>query len=487
MTPLSQKFWDQRLPQLEILTYDRSCLQQGIVHIGVGGFHRSHQAYYMHQLLKQGKGADWTICGMGIRPEDQGIFEALKSQDGLYSLITRHPDGQIDTEIIGAITQFIWAYLDPENALEKLASEHIKIVSLTITEGGYNFDANTGDFDFSHPDIQFDLAKPEKPKTVFGFIVEALRRRMLNGIRSFTILSCDNIQHNGTIAQKMFFAFAEKQDPLVYEWMVENTVFPNTMVDRITPLTTKEDTDYLETNHSIKDLWPVTCEPFIQWIVEDQFPSGRPPLEEVGVQFVSDVKPYEKMKLRLLNAGHSVLGIPGALFGHPTIYACMEDTVFVQFMRSFMDEEATPTLDPLPDVDLTTYKDSLQTRFANPTIKDSVDRICSESSTKLPVFLIETIAENIKHKGQFKRSALVIASWYVYHKYGVNEQKKALVIMDNQASVLKKNTQNPIQFLSLSSIFGSIGSAPEFTELYTKAVQKLESGNSIRELMIQTL
>jgi len=377
--------------QLPCPTYNRQILKTGIVHIGIGGFHRSHQAYYIHQLLKKDPTLNWGICGVGIREGDRKMYDILKKQDGLYTLVVQHPNGTVKSEVIGAIKEMLLAVDTPNKVIEKMAHPDTKIVSLTITEGGYNFSPITGAFNFDNKDIQLELKQPNKPKTVFGYLTAALRKRRANRLPPFTILSCDNIQHNGDVAREMLLAFAKKQDAELANWIADNVTFPNTMVDRITPATTPTDIAYLQNKYELQDEWPVVCEPFIQWVIEDKFVDGRPPLEELGVQFVPNVTPYEKMKIRLLNAGHSVLGIPGAIHGHPTINACMEDAVFAKFMREFMDTEATPVLDAIEGIDLEKYKDSLEERFANPNIKDSVSRICSESAAKLPKFLIPTL------------------------------------------------------------------------------------------------
>lgn len=463
--------------------YDRNKIKQGIVHIGVGGFHRSHQAYYINKLLSIEENHEWGICGMGLLEADHKIHKVLTEQNGCYSLITRYPNGQVKTEIIGAMVNFIWAYKTPKKAILQLSDADTKIVSLTITEGGYNFHSDTGEFDFSHPDIQHDLVKKNTPKTVFGYITEAARRRMEAGLPSFTLLSCDNIQHNGDVARKMFLSFAKHQDLAVYNWMLENMAFPNSMVDRITPVTTNEDTDYLLNKFGLIDQWPVTCEPFIQWILEDHFSSKRPPLENVAVQLVKDVKPYEKMKLRLLNAGHSVLGILGSLHGHPTISTCMEDAVFQEFMRQFMDHEATPTLDPVPGINLSQYKDSLAARFGNKNIKDSVERICSESSAKLPKFLFETITENLNQKLSITMGAFVVACWFYYYHKGENENGEKLIIIDQLSDRLKADSSSPENFISNSSLFGSLSTNKKFLEPYFQWTAKLMTGAKVRQLM----
>lgn len=486
MRPLNTSNLNAIKGLVNVPVYNRS-LVNGIVHIGVGGFHRSHQAYMMHQLIAKNAPCEWGICGVGLREADRKMHTILKDQDYLYSLITRHPNGGVENEIIGSITDFILAVDAPEKLIDQLASIHTKIVSLTITEGGYNFNPASGAFDFSNQDIQHDLKHPKHPKSVFGYLMAALKRRMESGMKSFTILSCDNIQHNGEVARKMFLSFAKRLDENLYEWVKENTCFPNTMVDRITPVTTQEDIDYIQKEFDYVDRWPVSCEPFIQWVVEDQFSDGRPDLQQVGVQFVADVKPYEKMKLRLLNAGHSVLGIPGAIHGHPTINACMEDEVFSKFMRGFMDLEATPTLDPVEGIDLTAYKNSLEERFSNPNIKDSVARICSESSAKLPTFLFETIEDNLRNGGSIQYSALIVAAWCYYSDRQKDRFGNPLELIDDLKEVLHQyasNTSSDVySFLKLRSLFGSLVENETFTSAYQTYVEELYRTKDVRTMM----
>ncbi len=368
-----------------------------------------------------------------------------------------------------------------------MAHPDTKIVSLTITEGGYNFNSSTGEFDFENPDIQHELKHPDRPKTVYGYLTAALRKRRDAALPSFTVMSCDNIQHNGDVTRDMLLTFARRQDAALADWIEQEVRFPNTMVDRITPVTTPEDIDYLRDTYGIQDAWPVTCEPFIQWVVEDTFSNGRPELEKVGVQFVPDVKPYEKMKLRLLNAGHSVLGLLGAIHGHPTINACMEDETFVAYVRAFMDQEATPVLDAVEGIDLSEYKDSLQERFANPTIKDSVSRICSESSAKLPKFLIATIRENLAQEGSIQYATLVIAAWCYYSDKRADKDGQPIEISDALSKELHRAAQqtstDPLAFIRQESLFGDLIQNERFTQLYTEMIQKIYEDARIRKHM----
>ena len=465
--------------------YDRTNITCGIVHIGVGGFHRAHLAYYLNELNKSGDASG--ICGIGLRAADEKLHAVFKEQNHLYTLMVKHPDGKIEPEVIGSLIDFKMGITDPEPVIAQMADANTKIVSLTITEGGYNFNPTTGEFNFDNPDIQHELRHPEDPITVYGFLCAALKRRRDAGLPAFTIMSCDNIEHNGDMARKMLLAFAEVQDAPLAQWIADEVCFPNSMVDRITPVTSQADIDILAESYGVQDAWPVTCEPFIQWVVEDKFSNGRPAFEKVGVQFVPDVGPYEKMKLRLLNAGHSVLGLLGALHGHPTINACIEDELFSKYLRAFLDEEATPILGPIIGINLTTYKDSLLERFANPNIKDSVSRICSESSAKLPKFLIATIHENLATGGSIKFATLVIAAWCYYSDKQVDQNGQPIEIIDAMQGKLHDaaaaTANNSLAFVRLYSLFGALSENERFTACYTTLMKELYTTGDIKKIM----
>ncbi|RTE52296.1 mannitol dehydrogenase family protein [Arenibacter aquaticus] len=484
---LNQENLDQITGGISTVGYDRKNIKSGIVHIGVGGFHRSHQAFYTHLLQEKYNAQEWGICGVGLREGDRKIHDVLTKQDGLYTLIVKHPNGKIEPSIIGSIGNFILGVDNPLLVIDRMADAATKIVSLTITEGGYNFNPATGEFDFDNPAIQHDLKNPDSPKTVYGYLTAALKKRRDAKLKAFSIMSCDNILHNGDVARKMLLSFAKKQDAALAVWIEKEVCFPNSMVDRITPVTTQSDIDYLEKNYGIKDEWPVTCEPFIQWVVEDNFSNGRPEYEKVGVQFVPDVKPYEKMKLRLLNAGHSVLGLLGAIHGHNTINACMEDKTFVDYLRSFMDKEATPILDEVKGIDLDQYKDSLEARFANPNIKDSVSRICSESSAKLPKFLIATLEENLAEGRSIEFATLVIAAWCYYSDKQVDKNGQPMEIIDAMAKELHtaaaKTGTDPLAFIKQESLFGDLAKNERFADLYSVMVQKIYNDPNIKKHM----
>lgn len=486
MTSLKNNHLPDIKSEIKRPSYDRSKVKTGIVHVGVGGFHRSHEAFYVDELLENFGSWDWGICGVGLREADRKIAEVFDRQDCLYTLICKHPKGTIENRIIGSIGEFVLGVDQPEKVIDKMASEDTKIVSLTITEGGYNINAS-GDFDFNNADVKHDLAHPENPKTVFGYLTASLKKRRDAQQPAYTVLSCDNVEHNGDVAKFVILTFAQEQDPELAKWIKNNVCFPNSMVDRITPVTTQSDIDYLSDSFDLKDDWPVTCEPFIQWVIEDNFSNGRPTFEKVGVQFVKDVTPYEKMKLRLLNAGHSVLGILGSIHGHETINECVNDPIFSKYLRNFMDIEATPVLDKVEGIDFKDYKDSLIERFGNPNIKDHLSRICSESSAKLPKFLIPTIRENLANSGSIDFATLVIAAWCYYCDKGVNRHNESIEIIDDMSDELHRAAKGTevevLSFLRLEAIFGELIENQSFTDLYAKMVKRIYDDPNISRWM----
>lgn len=471
--------------------YDRSKLKAGIMHIGVGGFHRSHEAYYTDALLEKTGTTEWGICGVGLRAADGKIAEVLKSQDYLYTLIIKHPDGTIETRVIGSIIDFLLGCDDPAGVIDRMAEPTTKIVSLTITEGGYNFDPATGAFDFRNPDVKHDLKNPDCPKTVFGFLTAALRKRRANGLPPFTIQSCDNIEHNGDMTRNMLTAFARKADQELCIWIENEVGFPNAMVDRITPVTTPVDVKSLEEDFGVKDEWPVTCEPFCQWVIEDKFSDERPHWETVGAQFVENVTPYETMKLRLLNAGHSVLGLLGSIHGHTTVNDCIADPLFKTYLRRYMDVEASPVLDPVEGIDLGEYKATLIERFGNPAIKDSLARICLESSAKIPKFILPTIRENIARKGSTEFAALVLAAWCYYIDKGTDKDGNKLDIVDAMKSELHqaaaRTAKDKLAFLKFRPVFGDLAENKSFAAEYIRMVDELYSHPPGISLLMQAL
>lgn len=455
-------------------TYDRKALVQHTVHIGVGGFHRAHQAVYLDDLLEVPGEARWGECGLGVLPGDARMRDALREQDCLYTLVEKNAAGQT-ARVIGSIADSILAPEDRERAIEKMADAETRIVSLTITEGGYFLNEGTGRFDPDHPEIQRDLANPREPQTSIGYIAAALDKRRRRGMGPFTLMSCDNLQGNGEVVKSVLLGFAGAQDPALARWIGEHMTFPNSMVDRITPGTTAEDRKALQDRYGIEDAWPVMTESFLQWVIEDHFCSGRPRWEQVGAEIVSDVAPYELMKIRLLNGSHLAMAYLGALGGYEYVHQVMQDPLYISFIERFMDE-VTPVVPHIPGVSVSDYKKVLVERFANPGIHDQVTRICSEGSAKIPKWLLPSIAELLQKGSSVELLSLVIASWIFYLQQGIDERGEAIEILDARApelrEIAKKLGTDPRPMLAVHSIFGDALPANEaFVRKVERALQ----------------
>ena len=463
---------------VSVPSYDRSGISTGIVHFGVGGFHRAHQAMYVDRLLETGSAREWGICGVGVLQSDARMRDVMAAQDCLYTLSVTYPDGTWQTRVIGSIVEYLYAPDDPEAVVEKLADPRTRIVSLTVTEGGYNFSATTGEFDESNPAIQADLRPGARPATTFGYVVEALARRRARGVGPFTIMSCDNIEGNGHVAQRTFTAFARLRDPDLADWIERDAAFPNSMVDRITPATTPTTVAEVTRRYDIDDAWPVVTEPFTQWVLEDHFTMGRPAYEQVGVQPVADVAPYELMKLRLLNAGHQAMCYFGYLSGYRLVHEAADDELIARFLLRYMDEEATPTLQPVPGVDLDVYKRTLIERFSNPAVRDTISRLCAESSERIPKWLLPVIRQQLRSGGAVACSAAVVASWARYAE-GVDEDGEPIDIVDplrdRLTALAARQRDQPTAFLTERAIFGDLVDEPRFVAAYLEALDALHA------------
>jgi len=457
-------------------TYDRARVSTGVVHFGVGGFHRAHQAMYHDRLMNEGKALDWGICGVGVMPADERMRDVLHAQDGRYTLVEKHADGSRDARVIGSITEYLFAPDDPEAVIEKLADPGTRIVSLTVTEGGYNLDDATGEFDAESPEIAPDLEDGATPKTVFGLVTEALRRRRERDAGAFTVMSCDNLQGNGHLARSAFTAFARLRDPGLGDWIAEHVRFPNSMVDRITPATTEEDVREVNEQFGVEDRWPVVCEPFAQWVLEDAFSAGRPPYEDAGVQVVEEVEPYELMKLRLLNASHQAIAYFGHLCGHHFVHEAAQDPLFRDLLTRYMEEEATPTLAPVPGVDLPDYKRTLIERFSNPEVRDTVARLCAESSDRIPKWLLPVVRAQLASGGEITRSAAIVASWARYAE-GVDEDGEPIEVVDRRAErlteIARRQRDAPLAFIENRELFGDLAEDERFATAYRSALDSL--------------
>ncbi len=447
------------LRRLSIATpsYDRDGIRVGIAHFGVGGFHRAHQAMYVDRLLQRGLAREWGICGIGVMPADRRMRDVLRAQDGLYTLILEHPDGSREARVIGSIVDYRYAPDDPEATIELLAAPATRIISMTITEGGYQV---------------------RDRGSVFGLIGEALARRRERGISAPTIVSCDNIEHNGAVARRAVMAHAELLHPGLVDWVAEHTRFPSSMVDRITPVTTPDIIAGAERDFGVADQWPVVAEAFASWVLEDDFADGRPPLQEAGVLLVDDVKPYESMKLRLLNAGHQCLCYFAWLCGYRMVHDAARDSLFAEFLLAYFDCEAIPTLRPVPGIDLPAYSRELIERFANPGVRDTVARLCAYSSDRIPTWLLPVIRDNLVTGGPIRLASAAVASWARYAE-GSDERGEPIEVVDNLAGSLvpiaRSQRGHPTAFIENTELFGDLAQVPRFVEAYRWALDSLHA------------
>ena len=440
--------------------FDPAHVRPGIVHLGLGGFHRAHMARYTHDLMElRPDMLGWGIVGAGLLPADRRMADSLAPQDNLYTLVERSGASETVT-IVGSLAGVVFAGEDSAALLAAIDRPDIRIVSLTVTENGYCLNRATKRLDPDHKLIQADLAHPERPRSAIGILVEAARRRRDAGAPPFTALSCDNIEHNGTVLRDAMLALAGLRDPALADWIAQEIGFPSTMVDRITPVTTAAETAALAERYGIDDRWPVFCETFRQWVIEDRFVAGRPAWEEVGAQFVQDVAPYEFMKLRLLNASHLAVAGLGRLAGYVTIDEAMADPLIRRYMSALMDRETGPTLPPVPGIDLARYKATLIERFSNTAIKDTVERVNTDAPLNI---LVDPIRDRLRTGSAIDLLALGLAAW-LRRVRGEDEAGEPIDVRHPLAPVLRQKAieggEDPAPLLGIAELFGEIGTDP---------------------------
>lgn len=469
------------------IDYDRKSLKPGILHIGVGNFHRAHEEYYTNRLVSlEPSQRNWAIKGAMLLPSDQKLYEALRSQKGVYTLTECGRDGVNICEEIGSLIDLVWAQEDPDAVIDSIASPDIKIVSMTITEGGYNIDRVSGDFDLTNPSVKHDLENPSKPQTVFGFVAEGLRRRRGGCGRPLTILTCDNLQHNGDTAKRAFLSFMRAQDPDLALWADNNVTFPNSMVDRITPATRPDDIVRLNHENNTNDKAPVYCEDFIQWVIEDNFADGRPQWEKVGVEFTDDVTKYEHMKLSLLNASHTLLSYPAFLSGYRKVDDAMHDERIKKFVRQFMDIDVTPYVPAPPHTDLRVYKRTLIERFGNRAVSDQIARLCFDGLSKFPVYVVPNLTKMVAEGKDTIRVAYLLAAYRHYLKYhrddnGVEFTVDEPWITEHDRRLIASD--DPIDFLGLDAFAGArLTTSVPFRTNYLTMVDSIANHGAMKTL-----
>jgi mannitol 2-dehydrogenase len=462
-------------------SYDVAGVTLGIVHIGLGGFYRAHFARYTHDLMEIDPSAlQWGIVGSGLRKGDVALLDALDRQDGLYTLVERDAGGEVRT-LIGSIVGVIDASADSEHLLAAIAPRATRIVSITVSEHGYHLNAATRTLNPDDPAIQRDALNPRRPRTLLGILVESFRRRRDAHRPAFTALSCDNIQHNGTVLREAVLAFAEMVDPGLAAWIAEHGRFPCSMVDRITPMPTTDQISAFNEATGSDDRAPIFSEAFRQWIIEDRFADGRPEWSRAGAQFVDDVAPYEAMKLRLLNASHLAISGLGVLCGYETVLDTIADPLIHRFMVRLMDAETGPTLPPVPGIDLADYKAALVERFANPAIRDTVQRINADAPVNL---LLDPLRDRLAIDAPVDLLAFGLAAWCRRVQIEARQPIEGRPMGWAEALLQEraKTETDPASFLLVEAIFGEIGKNPRLVSTVRYWLQSFEEDGAVAAL-----
>ena len=448
-------------------SYDRSALTPGIIHIGLGNFHRAHQAWYLHRLMQQGLALDWAIIGAGVRPYDEAQRLKLAAQDYLTTLIELDPAGR-SAEVVGSMIDYIPIVEGNGLLISRMADPAIRIVALTVTEGGYYIDPVTKGFHASHPDIQHDAANPDRPLTAFGAMVAALKLRRANGIGPFTGQSCDNLQGNGAILRQTVVSLARLSDPDLADWIDRNCSFPNSMVDCIVPATGPKELALVK-QFGIDDAAPVTHENYRQWVIEDDFCAGRPDWNKAGAIFTSDVHAYEAMKIRILNGGHQLISNPGEILSVGTIADCMAHPLIGKFFHKVANQEIAPHVDPVEGMEPAAYIDLIDRRFSNPEIVDTVRRVAFDGSSRHTGFLLPVLREALETGSPIEGLALAEALWARMCS-GIREDGTAidpndplwarLTVAANAAKT------DPQVWLNQRELYGDLADSPRFSEAF---------------------
>lgn len=449
----------------------------GIVHLGIGAFHRAHQAIYTDEALAM-HGGEWGICGVSLR--SPAVRDRMTPQDGLYTSIEKSPSGT-RRRVVGSIREVLFHGDEHAQVMARLTARATRIVSLTVTEKGYCHEPATGRLDVAHPDIVHDLAAPAAPRSVVGLLVAALAlRRRTHGV-PLTVVCCDNLPQNGALVEGLVVAYAHLRDPALAEWIGREIAFPSTMIDRIVPATTADDIAQNDAALGVSDAAPVVHEPFIQWVIEDRFANGRPAWDAAGATFVSDVDPYESMKLRLLNASHSAFAYLGFLAGHEFIYQVAAQPDFVAYMRRYTTGEVAPALVRPPGINLGSYCETLVQRFANPALPHRTQQIAMDGSQKLPQRILATIRDNLAANRPIALASLAVAGWMRY-VYGEDERGQPIAVSDpfapQFATIAAAQRGDPAAFaqrlFALRAIFDEdLHNEPRFTSPVIAWLQEL--------------
>lgn len=450
-------------------SYDRSLLKPGIVHIGLGNFHRAHQSWYLHRLMQMGEAMDWAIIGAGVRPYDKEQRKKLKDQDCLTTLVDLHPN-KTSAEVVGSMIDYVPIETGNGSLIKQMANPSICIVALTVTEGGYYIDSVSKEFDDKHPDIMHDAKNPNKPKTAFGAIVAALKIRRDRGIGPFTGQSCDNLQGNGNILRQTIVSLARLSNPELANWINEKCTFPNSMVDCIVPATGPKEISFSK-EFGIDDAVPVTHENFRQWVIEDNFCAGRPDWNKVGAIFSDNVHGFEIMKIRILNGGHQIIANAAEVIGITTISDAMANKTIVSFLRNVVSNEIMPHVVPVENMTPVSYLELIEQRFSNPKIVDTIKRVAFDGSSRHTGFIIPSIQDGLNKDMSVSGLALVEAVWARMCD-GARENGTIIEandpFWDELQACAKVTRSNPIAWLEMKNIYGELSNADPFASEFIK-------------------
>lgn len=466
---LSQNSLDHLHASIARPTYDRAGLSAGILHIGVGNFHRAHQAAYLDKLFNLGLDHDWALIGAGVRANDTVMRECLAGQDYLTTLVELAPTGH-RAQVIGSMIDFVPVGADNSALITAMSRPEIRIVSLTVTEGGYYLNTE-GLFDVDHPDMKRDAAHPQSPSSAFGAIIAALKIRHAASDAPFTVMSCDNLPGNGHVAQNTITGLARLSDPDFAAWIGRNVAFPNGMVDRITPATGDRERALLVKEFGIEDAAPVLCEPYTQWVLEDNFPTGRPTLEKVGVTFTDQVEAFEAMKIRILNGGHAVIAYPAGLMDIEFVHEAMADPLIGAFLDKIERQEILPVVAPVLDTDLNDYLELIVERFSNPDIGDTVQRLCLDGSNRQPKFILPSVRDNLAN-GHFPEGLCLLSALWRRYCHGETESGVQIPPNDPNWHALKQRARkarnDPRVWLQMQDVYGDLSEASSFSDRFAE-------------------
>ncbi len=487
LTPLCNATLNGLPDEVRRPRYDRRALTPGIVHVGLGNFHRAHQAWYLHRLFDEGHCLDWAIVGAGVRPADAVQREKLLAQDFLTTLIELGPSGNF-AEVIGPMIGFVPIEADNAALIRQMAAPEIRIVALTVTEGGYYVDLASGGFDADHPDIRHDASNPDSPNTVFGAIVAALRQRRAVGSGPFTGLSCDNLQSNGNTLRQTVVSLARLSDPELADWIDATCTFPNSMVDCIVPSTGPKEIA-LARRFGIEDRAPVTHENYRQWVIEDDFCAGRPDWDRVGATFSDRVQDYEAMKIRILNAGHQIIANAGEVLSIGRICECMAHPLIKAFFRKVQEKEIAPHVMQVPLMTAKAYVDLVELRFSNPAIVDTTRRVAFDGSSRHTGFVLPILRDALAAGSPIEGLALVEAFWARMCE-GTREDGSVIEQndphWDDLRSAALEAKQRPLAWLEQQQFYGDLKNEPRFAEAFEGWLSMIWSKGCLRALEVYT-